>query len=122
MLRRCLLLASSTSYRTEAFVDAAHRLGAEVVVASNRCHELAEVYSDEGFAERGGYAGSLAIDFRDLQAATLRIAAEAGARPFDAIVATDDLTAVIAARAQRALGLPGNAPSAVETARNKSLF
>ena len=122
MTRRCLLLASSTSYRTEAFVDAAHRLGAEVVVGSNRCHELAEIYSDEAYAARGGYAGSLAIDFRDFAAATGRIAAAARAHAFDAIVATDDLTAVIAALAQRALGLPGNAPSAVETARNKSLF
>src|SRR5262245_26743793 len=121
MPRRCLLLASTTSYRTEAFVEAAHRLGAQVVVGSNRCHELAQLFTDEGYAARGGYAGSLALDFRDPQRACAQIVDEAAARPFDGVVATDELTAVIAALAQRALGLAGNEPSAVEIARNKAL-
>ena len=47
---------------------------------------------------------------------------EHGKAPFDAIVATDDPTADIAARAAERLGLRGNGVGAATTARNKRLM
>ena len=123
MARRCLVLVSTTSYRTDAFIAAARRLDAEVVIGSDRCHQLAGAWTDDAFAAVQAADGSLALDFRHPEQAAAQIAAAALAgSPFDAVVATDDHTAVIAAFAARALGLPGNAPDAVLAAHDKSLL
>ncbi len=113
---RVLLLLPTTSYRAEDFLDAAARLGATASVASDRCHVLAELWppGKDFPPER-----SLAVDFRDPAGAAAAIAEAARPRGFDAVVATSDETAVIAALASRALGLRGNAPEAAYTARNK---
>jgi biotin carboxylase len=119
--RRTLVLVTTASYRTDAFVAAARALEAEVVIGSDRCHQLAEVWPDEAFARvAGDVAGSLALDFRDPAAAASAIVDAASAAPFDAIVPTDDITAWIGALAARRLGLPGNAPEATSAARNKA--
>ncbi len=113
MAPRVLVLSSTTSYRTEDFLRAAARLGIEVVLGTNRCHELAELWPREAFG------GSVPIEFRDEAEAAERIVREAQRAPFDAIVATDDPTADIAARAAERLGLRGNSVGAATTARNK---
>lgn len=110
---RVLLLCATTSYRTEDFIAAARRLGVEAVVGSDRCHVLAEVLD---FRD-----GSLALDFRHPDTAVEQIVAavgEGGPR-FDALIPTNDATAVIAAHAARRLGLASNPPEAAYTARNK---
>lgn len=110
---RVLLLCATTSYRTEDFIAAARRLGVEAVVGSDRCHMLAEVLDFQD--------GSLALDFRHPDAAVEQIvtAAQEGGRRFDALIPTNDATAVIAAHAARRLGLESNPPEAAYTARNK---
>jgi biotin carboxylase len=110
---RVLLLVATTSYRTEDFVRAAGRLGVEAVVGTDRCHVLADEWPREAF-------GSLQLELRDADRALAQIVDEARARPLDAVVPTDDQTAVIAARAQAALGLGGNSPEATYVARNKA--
>jgi biotin carboxylase len=110
---RVLVLSSTTSYRTDDFLRAAGRLGVEAVLGTDRCHELAGLWPREAFG------GSLPIEFRHEAEAADVIVREAQARPFDAIIATDDPTADIAARAAERLGLRGNSVGAAYTARNK---
>src|SRR4051794_24947560 len=116
---RCLLLVSKTSYRTESFARAAQRIGVELVLGSDRCHQLAREWTDEEFARvLGNVDGTLALDFRHVDRAAAKIVEAAASQRFDAVVPTDDATAVIAAHACKALGLRGNAPEAAEIARD----
>jgi biotin carboxylase len=116
MAPRVLVLSSTTSYRTDDFLRAAQRLGVEAVLGTNRCHELAELWPREAFG------GSVPIEFRHEAEAADVIVREHARAPFDAIVATDDPTADIAARAAERLGLRGNGVGAATTARNKRLM
>src|SRR6478752_9871085 len=116
MAPRVLVLSSTTSYRTDDFLRAAQKLGVEAVLGTNRCHELAELWPREAFG------GSVPIEFRHEADAADLIVHEAAARPFDAIIPTDDPTADIAARAAERLGLRGNSVGAARIARNKRLL
>jgi biotin carboxylase len=116
MAPRVLLLASTTSYRTDDFAAAARRLDVEPVLGTDRCHVLAEIWDREAFG------GSLQVELRDVIDAAKTVVAEARERPIAAIVPTDDATAEVAALAARELGLPGNSPEAARTARNKRLM
>jgi len=116
MAKRVLLLASTTSYRVDDFRAAAERLGVEAVLGTDRCHVLAEIWDREQFG------GSLQVALRDTARAAQAVVQEARARPYDAIIATDDPTAEVAALAARELGLEGNSPDAARTARNKRLM
>src|SRR5688572_5302383 len=116
MAPRVLLLASTTSYRTDDFAVAARKLGVETVLGTDRCHMLAELW------DRDAFGGSLQVELRELEGATRQVVAEARREPVDAIIATDDPTAEVAALANVELGLPGNDPMAVRTARNKRLM
>src|SRR5262245_46852912 len=113
---RVLLLWPTTSYRAEDFLEAARRLGVEVAIGSDRCHELAKL-SPTG-AEP--YYQALPLDFRDLERAVGQICAAFAEQPFAAVIPTDDATSVLAAHAAAALGLQGNPIEAVEAARNKA--
>lgn len=106
---RVMLLAATRAYRTDDFVAAAQELGIELVLGSDRCHVLAESWPE----------GALALDFRDVDGAAAAVAASAKERPLAGIVATDEVTALIAAHAAERLGLPGNAPEAAQAAGNK---
>ena len=115
-MARVLLLSAKTSYRTEEFARAAERLGVEATLGTDRCHQLAELW------DRDAFGGSLDLPLDEVGDAAARIIAEARATPWDAIVASDDATAEVAAHATRALGLVGNAPEAARRARNKRLL
>lgn len=109
---RILLLLSSRSYRTRAFLRAATKLGATVVVGSERRQALA----------RATPGTTLLVQFRDPQRAVQQIAAAAGAQPLDAIIGVDDDTTLVAALAAEHLGLRHNAPDAVRATRDKALM
>ncbi len=113
---RVLVLSSTTSYRGDDFLRAADRVGVEAVLGTNRCHELAEIWP------RAAFGGSLPLEFRHEEETTDAIVREAMVKPFDAIIATDEPTADIAARAAARLGLRGNSVGAAATARNKRLM
>src|SRR5262245_22366365 len=83
---RILLLWPKTTYQAEDFLAAAKRLGAEVVIGSDRCHELARMWP------RGEepYYQAVPLDFRDVGAAVEQIR-KLG--PVCTIVPTDDHTA-----------------------------
>ncbi len=106
---RVILLASSRSYRNRAFTDAARRLGLDVVLGLD---------VPPPFLKKA--PNRLALDYRDLSAATDAILEYARAHPVRAILGVDDSGTVLAARAGAALGLPHNAPDAAEAAGNKA--
>ena len=112
IMGRLLLLVPATSYRVGDFLDAAHKLGAEVVVGSDRTTALSSL-SPERF---------LLLDFGDPERGVERIVAFARRRPLDAIIAADDETTLFAATAARALGLSHNPPEAVGATRDKYEF
>lgn len=106
---RVLLLLPTTTYRAHDFIEAATRLGVETVVGSDQKQALQDLQPLRG----------LALDLRDPEKAAGRIAAFAANNPLDAIVQTDDETAVVAAAASARLGLPHNPPEAARAARRK---
>ena len=107
---RVLLVALHQSYRVPAYQMAAAALGARLVIASQGHHSVIPEIAD-----------GLHIEFDNVPEAVERIVASAAREPFDAIVASDDLTLEVATRAAAALGLPHNPLSAVCAARRKDL-
>ena len=106
---RVLLLLPTTTYRAHDFIEAAARLGVETVVGSDRKQALQDLQPARG----------LTLDLRDPETAAGQIAAFAAKHPLNAIVQTDDETAVVAAAASARLGLAHNPPEAARAARRK---
>jgi biotin carboxylase len=100
----------SATYRAPDFLDAAARLGAEVVVGSEHRQALSDSMGDR--------AVTLTLSRPDMAADQIeRLAART---PLDAIVAVDDGGTRAAAAAAARLGLKGNPPDAVARARDKA--
>ncbi len=109
MARRVLLLIPTTSYKTADFMQAAERLGIEVVVGTDMRQALEE--------QMPGH--TLALDFVDVQRGLGDIRELARERPLAAVIGTDDETTLLATMASAALGLAHNPVEAVATTRNK---
>lgn len=109
---RLLLLLPATTYRGEAFLEAAHRLKLEVTVGSDRPGpDLARPAQD-----------LLQLDFRDPEQAAQTVRGYATQAPIHAVIGVDDTTALAAAVIAAALGLPRNPVASVAAARNKFLM
>ncbi|HEV8674115.1 MAG TPA: ATP-grasp domain-containing protein [Methylomirabilota bacterium] len=109
-MRRLLLLIPTTTYRTEDFLEAARKVGVEIVVASERPNTFAGEFPDD----------LLTLDFADPVKAAAQVADLARRRPIHAVVPVDDLTTVVGAAVAAALGLPtSNTVAAASTTRNK---
>ncbi len=106
--KRVLLLFSPASYRTGPFMEAANRLGLEVVQGVDMPEALAEFWHVP-----------LGLDFGNLEQATQAIVDYAAKQSLHAIISVDDSASLLAARASAALGLPHNAPDAALAARDK---
>jgi biotin carboxylase len=106
---RLLLLLPTRTYRTEDFIDAARRLGVELVCASERPSTLEALSPDT----------LLTLDFGDPESAVARAAAWHAERPLAAVVGVDDVTAPVAAAIAERLGLRTSAPAAVDATRDK---
>jgi biotin carboxylase len=100
----------SATYRAPDFIDAAARLGAEVVVGSEHRQALSEQMGDR----------SVVLSLSRPEMAADQVERLAARAPLDAIVAVDDGGTRAAAAAAQRLGLRGNAPEAVARARDKS--
>lgn len=109
---RVMLLIPSTSYRAPDFMEAAQRLGIEVVVGSDERHPLEDLFPGR----------QVALNFVDVEYGTDQIEAFAEHFPLDTIVAVDDPGTRLAAAASRRLELPHNPVAAVEATRNKALL
>ncbi len=108
---RVLLLATTTGYQAQAFVDAAEKLGLEVVFGTDRCHILDDPWGDD----------ALPLRFEDPQENTRKIAEAARERPFVALIQIGDRATETAALASKALGLLNHPPEAAEACRDKYL-
>jgi biotin carboxylase len=106
---RLLILASKLGYQTRSFAEAARSLGADVVFASDRCHQLEDPWSD----------GAIALHLDRPEEAARRIVSQSLVRPVDGLIALGDRATTTAAYAARALGLAYNHPEAVENCRSK---
>ena len=111
-MHRILLLVPTRTYRAGAFLRAARRLGAEVVIGSEREHVLTK--------RRPGTTA--VVDFRHPECAAAQAVALARERPFDAVVGVDDDTVIAATAAAQALGLTHNDVEAVRATRDKHLM
>ena len=106
---RLLLLLPTTTYRAEAFLEAARKLKLDVVVGSKRA----------AVPEDLGDAAFLPFNMHDLEEAVRSVVEFARTTPIDVVVGVDDHTTVVAAVISAALGLPHNPVTAVAAARNK---
>jgi biotin carboxylase len=109
-VHRILLFASTTGYQTRIFGEAAARLGAVLMFATDRCDQLDDPWFD----------GAIPIRFHHEQASIDAVLDASRATPFSAVVAVGDRPAVIAAHVAERLGLPGHPPAAAAIARDKS--
>lgn len=106
---RLLLLLPATTYRAEAFLEAARLVPVSVTVGMERIPEGFPVASDD----------VLLLDIHHPQAAAQTVNEFARQHPIDAVIGVDDRTAVTAAAVAEALGLPHNSVASVSATRNK---
>jgi len=107
-MKRILLLASSHTYRLEPFLEAARKLGVEVVRGL-----------DVPPAHAATKDNLLGLDFRDPARSARQAQAYALDHRLNAVIPTDDATVVLAARLSEELDLPHNSIEAAEAARDK---
>src|SRR5438309_550771 len=97
-----ILLASKLGYQTRSFAEAARRLGVNVIIGSDRCHQLEDPWAD----------GAVPLHFDEpRQAAALLVEAlqkRLGKQKIGAILALGDRQTVTAAHAARLLHLNYN--------------
>jgi biotin carboxylase len=103
-----ILLMKSSTYRAQAFLDAAARLGIEVIRGVDLPPELADYWHVP-----------LALQFDRPEEAAQTLIEFARQKPVQAILAVDDSATVIAAMASEELGLTFNSSEAALAARNK---
>lgn len=105
---RLLLLTTARSYRNDAFLQAANRLGIELIQVVDMTRELADYWHC-----------TLGVDFNDMESAIQTITDYALNHPLRGVLAVDDSGTLLAAQVSKALGLPHNDPVAAEAARDK---
>ena len=108
---RIILLMGTHSYRGNAFVQAAERLGLAVVKGLDMPKPLADYWQ-----------ATLPLDYKLPDKAVKDLVAYVRQHPVRAILSVDDSATAIAARACEILGLSHNAPDATVAARDKSLM
>src|SRR3954471_14776261 len=100
-----LLFAATTGYQIRTFAEAARRVGAELTLATDRCHVLDDPWGDHAIAVKFDHIAESVDVVR-------------GSR-FDGIVAVGDRPAALAAEAAVALGLPFHTPIAARAGHDK---
>jgi biotin carboxylase len=109
---RVLLLLPTTTYRTKAYIDAALKLGIDVVAASEISSSL-QPQNPENL---------LTLSLFEPEKAAEEAARYANRFPVDAVIPVDEDTAVVSGFVADALGLKQNSVRAVEIAKNKHLM
>ena len=109
---RLLLLLPAAGYANQDFIEAARRLGIELVACADYCHQLAAGW---------GLSPLMSVPFDQPELAVPQVL-RALKQPVDAVLAADDNGAALAAQLRVALQLPGNAPEAVARLTDKLRF
>ncbi|SRR5579885_1261511 len=107
--RRLLLLSTTTGYQAQAFRDAARKIGASLVLASDRCHVLEDPWHD----------GAIPVRFENPEESAQKILEFARANPIQGLTAIGDPPTLTAALVARELSLSYHPVEAVETCRDK---
>jgi formate-dependent phosphoribosylglycinamide formyltransferase (GAR transformylase) len=107
--QRLLILASKLGYQTRGFIETAQRVGAEIALGTDRCHQLDDPWNDRAWP----------LEFSEPEAAAAEIVARAHDVPIVAILALGDRAPLAAALAARVLGLRYNTPESVANCRSK---
>lgn len=110
MAKRVLLVAATTGYQLRVFESAARAMGLDVVLATDRCHQLEDPWGDNALAVRFEQPQKAAAELSRLQP------------PPDAILAVGDRPTGIAALTASSLGLPFHPYAAVRRCGNKFLL
>jgi len=108
---RVLLLCTTTGYQAQAFVDAAEKLGLDVVFGTDRCHVLDDPWGDN----------AIPLRFENPQENSRKIVEVARERPFPAIIQIGDRATETAALASKVLGLLNHPPEAAQACHDKYL-
>ena len=108
---RVLILCTTTGYQTRAFVEAAQKIGLDVVFGTDRCHVLEDPWRD----------GALPLRLEDPEKSAAQIVEYARSNPIDAVVSLGDRPTPTAARACRALERLHHPPEAADACRDKYL-
>ena len=109
-VKRVLIIAPHSSYRSPRFLDAAAKLGVETLFASEGKYSVVDVYAE-----------GLHIDLHNNDESLRVILEEAARNPIDGVIGTDDATTELAALVAARLKLPHNPLHAVRIARRKDL-
>ena len=104
-----LLLLPSLSYRGEAFLEAAAKVGVSLTIGGESSPDFL-LHSPGGF---------LSLNLHDPASAVSAAVEFAKTRPIDVVLGVNDNTTVLASRISAALGLPSNSIESVCAARNK---
>jgi predicted ATP-grasp superfamily ATP-dependent carboligase len=108
-----ILLASKLGYQTRSFAETAKRLGVDVIIGSDRCHQLDDPWAD----------GAIPVHFEEPRDAAARLAEAIKGRPGEqkigAVLALGDRQTATAADAARLLQLAYNSPESVENCHSK---
>ncbi|MGH7232223.1 MAG: ATP-grasp domain-containing protein, partial [Nitrospiraceae bacterium] len=106
---RLLLLLPASTYRAEAFLEAACKLGVDVTLGLERTAVLLDRPQFDW----------LSLNFGEPERSAAAVLEYAQTQPIHAVLGVDDGTAVLAAQFAAALGLPHNSVESVSAARNK---
>jgi biotin carboxylase len=105
--KHLLLFAATTGYQIRVFADAARHVGAEVTLATDRCHVMDDPWADRAIPVKfDRIAESLDV----LRGLNLRV---------DGVAAVGDKPAVLAAEAAAMYGVPFHPASAARACHNK---
>ena len=107
---KLLLIAPKGSYLTAGYREAAKRINAEIIVASEGDNSLVDNQSV-----------GLRVDFQDLFGSLDTIKRFHSLNPFDGVLGTDDSALELAAFVATSLKLPGNQPDSIKAGVRKDL-
>jgi biotin carboxylase len=105
--KHLLLFAATTGYQIRVFAEAARRIGAEVTLATDRCHIMDDPWGDR----------AIPVKF-DRIAESLAVLKEAVSR-VDGVAAVGDRPAVLAAEAAAMYGVPFHSAVAARLGHDK---
>ena len=105
--KHLLLFAATTGYQIRVFADAARRIGADITLATDRCHILDDPWGDR----------AIAVKFDQVEES---LKALRGLR-VDGVAAVGDVPAVLAAAAAEMLGVPFHPLAAARACHDKYL-
>jgi len=106
---RVLLLSATTGYQLRSYDEAAARRAVELVLATDRCHQLDDPWRDR----------AIPVRFTDIPSSFEAIAREAGRGAFAGVLSVGDRPTVLASFTAERLGLAGNPTHAAAASVDK---